>query len=86
MNYKTSEENNEFYFKYAPIKQKIKNIDSDKNSRLIVETIVDFAKKSGKKTIAEFVHSKKIFEITKSLNIDYFQGFYLGEPAPHIKM
>jgi diguanylate cyclase (GGDEF)-like protein len=46
----------------------IKNIDSDKNSRLIVETIVDFAKKSGKKTIAEFIHSKKIFEITKSLN------------------
>ena len=26
MNYKTSEENNEFYFKYAPIKQKIKKL------------------------------------------------------------
>ena len=26
MNYKTSEENNELYFKYAPIKQKIKKL------------------------------------------------------------
>jgi EAL domain-containing protein (putative c-di-GMP-specific phosphodiesterase class I) len=64
----------------------IKNIDTDKNSRLIVETIVDFAKKSDKKTVAEFVHSKNIFEITKSLNIDYFQGFYLGEPKPNINL
>jgi diguanylate cyclase (GGDEF)-like protein len=64
----------------------IKNIDTDKNSRLIVETIVDFAKKSDKKTVAEFVHSKNIFEITKSLDIDYFQGFYLGEPKPNINL
>jgi diguanylate cyclase (GGDEF)-like protein len=64
----------------------IKNIDTDKNSRLIVETIVDFAKKSDKKTVAEFVHSKKIFEIVKSLDIDYFQGFYLGEPKPNINL
>jgi len=60
----------------------IKNIDKDKNSRLIVETIVDFAKKSGRKTVAEFVSSEKIFNVCKEIGIDYFQGFYLDEPTP----
>ena len=63
----------------------IKNIDKDEHSKLIVETIVDFAKKSDMKTVAEFVHSKEVFEITKEIGIDYFQGFYLGEPQPEEK-
>ena len=32
------------------------------------------------KTIAEFVHSKEIFEKVKELGIDYSQGFYISEP------
>ena len=59
----------------------IKELDSDKDARLIVETIIVFAKKLGKKTVAEFVHSEKIFEIVKELGIDYAQGYYLGKPA-----
>ena len=57
----------------------IKNILTDKNSRLIVELIIDFAKKVNKKTVAEFVSSKEIFEECKKLGIDYFQGFYIDE-------
>ena len=60
----------------------IKNIDNDMNSRLIVETIVVFAKKLHKKTIAEFVHSKAVYDIVKELGIDMVQGYYLGEPKP----
>ena len=62
----------------------IKDIDRDKNARSIVETIVIFAKKLGKKTIAEFVHSKEIFEIVKEIGIDYAQGYYLGKPVAEI--
>ena len=38
------------------------------------------AKDLGAKTVAEYVHSKEVFEITKALEIDFLQGFYLGEP------
>lgn len=58
----------------------IKNILEDKNSYSVVETIVSFAKKSKLKTIAEFVSSKQIQNRIDHLNIDYSQGYYLGEP------
>lgn len=58
----------------------IKNIDKDKNARLVVETIVVFARKLGKKIVAEFVHSKEVYEIVKELGIDYAQGYYFGKP------
>ena len=58
----------------------IKELGSDTDARLIVETIIVFAKKLGKKTIAEFVHSKEILDIVKELEIDYAQGYYLGKP------
>jgi PAS domain S-box-containing protein/diguanylate cyclase (GGDEF)-like protein len=62
----------------------IKNVDKDQNSQIIVETIVDFAKKLGIETIAEFVHSKEVFEKVKELGVDYSQGYYIGEPKPEI--
>ncbi len=60
----------------------IKELDTDREARLMVETIIIFAKKLGKKTVAEFVHSEKIFKIVKELGIDYAQGYYLGIPTP----
>jgi len=59
----------------------IANIDVDKTSVLIVETIVGFAKKLGIKTVAEYVHSSVIMDKVKSLGIDYSQGFYIDEPS-----
>ena len=58
----------------------IKNIDTDKNSYLIAKTIIDFAHALGMKTIAEFVHSKEVFEVVKSLGVDEFQGYYFSQP------
>ena len=58
----------------------IKNIDKDKNAYIVVSTIVDFAKKLGMKTVAEFVESEEIFNIVKNLGIDYSQGYYFCEP------
>ncbi len=62
----------------------IEKIDTDANSRIIVENIVNFSRKMGIKTIAEYVHSKKIYDIVKSLGIDYSQGFFLGVPKPAV--
>jgi EAL domain-containing protein (putative c-di-GMP-specific phosphodiesterase class I) len=56
-------------------------VDSDRNSRVIAETISDFAKKLGIKTVAEFVHSKEVLEVVKEVGIDYSQGFFLGKPS-----
>ncbi len=59
----------------------IKFLPEDKRMQVIVETIVKFSQKMNIKTIAEFVASKEIYEKVKELNIDYTQGFYLGEPS-----
>lgn len=58
----------------------IKNIDSDKNAQTVCEVIVEFAKKLGIKTIAEFVHNEKVLEQVKKLGITYSQGYLLDEP------
>ncbi len=58
----------------------IKKIDTDVNSYKLVESIVFLAKNLGIETIAEFVHSKEVFETCKRIGIDSFQGFYLYEP------
>lgn len=63
----------------------IKNIVTDPNARAVTETIVTFARKVGLKTVAEFVHSREVYELEKQLGVDYSQGYYLGEPAPTIK-
>lgn len=59
----------------------VQNIDVDKNALLVVETIVEFAKKLGIKTIAEYVHSSMIMDIVRDLGVDYSQGFYIDEPS-----
>ncbi len=62
----------------------IRNIDSDKSSRIITETIVGFCQKMGIKTVAEFVHSKEVFEIVRKIGIDYSQGYYFGKPKDNV--
>jgi len=59
----------------------IKNIDSNEESAMITETIVDFAKKLGIKTVGEFVYSKSVFDKVVEVGVDYAQGYYFGEPA-----
>lgn len=63
----------------------IQDIDVDNTAYLVVETIVEFAKKLGIKTIAEYVYSSIVMDIVKELGIDYSQGFYIDEPSIHIQ-
>jgi diguanylate cyclase (GGDEF)-like protein len=58
----------------------IKDLDTDLNAQIVIETIVNFASTLKIKTIAEFVHSAEIYEKVKALGIDRSQGFHLGRP------
>lgn len=62
----------------------IKNIDKDKNAKIIVETIVRFTKKLNIYTIAEFVASKEIYDVIKEMGIDYAQGYYVSKPLQEV--
>ena len=62
----------------------IKNIDTDLNSQMITQTIVEFANKMNIKTVAEFVYSKNVFEKVSELKVDLSQGYYFGEPSREI--
>ncbi len=62
----------------------IKNSDTDKNSQIISQTIVDFSKKLNIKTVAEFVHSHDVFEIVKNFGVDFSQGYYIAEPKKEL--
>jgi len=60
----------------------IKDIQTDKYSKSIVETIIDFAKKQNLKVLAEYVENEAIFNILNKLGIEYSQGYYFGKPEP----
>lgn len=62
----------------------IKNLDTDVNAQVVVETIVDFAKKLNVLTVAEYVHNEAVLKKVKELKIDRTQGFFLAEPQEHI--
>lgn len=62
----------------------IHDIDTNKNAQIIVQTIVDFAKKLNILTIAELVNSDSIYRRVKELGVDYSQGYYFGEPKSEI--
>lgn len=58
----------------------IRHLDTSLHAVLIVETIVGFAKKAGKKIVAEFVYNEAIHDIVKELGIECAQGYYTGKP------
>jgi EAL domain-containing protein (putative c-di-GMP-specific phosphodiesterase class I) len=62
----------------------IKNIDTCEDSYIITQSIVDFANKLGIETVAEYIHSEEIYKLTKELNIDNFQGFFLNKPSSKV--
>lgn len=58
----------------------IKNILVNDSSKIITETIVEFAKKLNIKTVAEYVSSEEIYNAVKAIGVDYAQGYYVGKP------
>jgi diguanylate cyclase (GGDEF)-like protein len=63
----------------------IKNLDQDHISYSVAKMIVNAAKELNLLTIAEFVHSKAVYEKCMELGIDYSQGYYFSEPKQSIQ-
>lgn len=61
-----------------------KNVDTDEQNRVVLETIVRFARACGTRVGAKYIHSKDVFEICKACGVDEFQGNYLGLPSASI--
>jgi c-di-GMP phosphodiesterase len=58
----------------------IREILSNDRHQIIVETIIDFSQKIGAKTIAEFVGDQETYDLLKSLNVEFSQGYFTGKP------
>ncbi|MDD2951072.1 MAG: EAL domain-containing protein [Sulfuricurvum sp.] len=59
----------------------IREIAGNSRHHIIVETIIDFAKKIDAKTIAEFVSDEVIYNTIKEMGVDYSQGYFTGKPT-----
>ena len=63
----------------------VQNIITDEESRILVRSIINFAKELSITTIAEYVENEEIFELLKEYGVDEFQGYYFGPPEDLIK-
>lgn len=74
------------YLKGLPIntlkidKSFVDSVDSDENSRIILESIIHMSKKLGYETIAEGVEAESQNSYIRSIGCDCIQGFYLSKP------
>ena len=59
---------------------------TDKNARIIMDSIVYMVKKLGFETIAEGVETQEQFDYLKSIECDCIQGYLLGRPLPEEEM
>lgn len=55
---------------------------TDKNTKIITESIIYMVKRLGYETIAEGVETKEQFQYLKELECDMIQGYYMGRPMP----
>lgn len=55
---------------------------TDKNTKIITESIIYMVKRLGYETIAEGVETEEQFRYLKELECDMIQGYYMGRPMP----
>ncbi|NOU42132.1 MAG: EAL domain-containing protein [Methyloglobulus sp.] len=60
----------------------VKDILEDQVDLAMVKSINEVAHVMNKKTIAEFVENEHIFNLLKTLGVDYAQGYGIGKPVP----
>ncbi|HYM18704.1 MAG TPA: bifunctional diguanylate cyclase/phosphodiesterase [Micropepsaceae bacterium] len=58
----------------------VKNLSQSSDNQLFVRTLVDLAKNFKLETVAEWVGSEEDAKLLEEFGVDYFQGFYFGEP------
>ena len=63
----------------------IKDITTEADHLITVESIMLFAKKKGIATIAEFVEDETVYAKLVELGVDYSQGYHFSIPTPEIR-
>ncbi|WP_418180567.1 EAL domain-containing protein [Aliarcobacter lanthieri] len=58
----------------------VRNYKTNNRYKILLENIVNLAKKMDIKIVAEYVENEEIFNTMKELGVDYFQGYYIGKP------
>jgi diguanylate cyclase (GGDEF)-like protein len=58
----------------------VQNLSHSPDNQLFVRTLVDLAKNFKLETVAEWVSSEEDAQLLASYGVDFFQGFYFGEP------
>ena len=62
----------------------IRNLDTSKEDRLFVKSLVDLATGLNIETVAEFVENKPILDELEKMNVCYVQGYYLSRPEENL--
>ncbi len=60
----------------------IKDILTDSSSYAMVKSITEISHHMGKKVIAEYVENEAELVALRELEVDYAQGYYIGQPVP----
>ncbi len=59
----------------------IQEIDTNPSAYHIVKTMCAFAQGMGMQIVAEQIETQEVLTLLQELEVDYFQGYYLGRPA-----
>jgi len=63
----------------------ISNLLHDQVDQTLIKSMIEIAKKLNKKTVAEFVESKKVLDLLIQYGADYAQGYFIGKPSAELK-
>ena len=58
----------------------VKNLSASPDNQLFVRTLVDLAKNFQLETVAEWVNSEEDAALLEGFGVDFFQGYFFGEP------
>jgi EAL domain-containing protein (putative c-di-GMP-specific phosphodiesterase class I) len=59
----------------------IRELPSSPTDQRLVQALVQFAKAFGLETVAEGIENSETLALVRAFEIDYAQGFHIGEPA-----
>ncbi|HEY4095261.1 MAG TPA: EAL domain-containing protein, partial [Baekduia sp.] len=62
--------------------QFIRNLTTNPDDLVLVETLVQLARGLGKRTVAEYVEDAAVVQLLRDVGVDYAQGYYIGAPMP----
>ncbi|HVD39637.1 MAG TPA: bifunctional diguanylate cyclase/phosphodiesterase [Solirubrobacterales bacterium] len=59
----------------------IRELPSSPTDQRLVQALVQFAKAFGQETVAEGIENSETLALVRAFDVDYAQGFHIGEPA-----